>query len=355
MAAREQSVMKGFAMWGYRFAGIVVFCVLLLCSAASAASNLNLHRVSFTDPMHGILLATSDTESLVLTTSDAGKDWRIVYRTTKFLKSLAWASHSQGWIGGNEGVLLETDDGGASWKVIPSGTERNINALFYGGDSLFIGGDKGVFMKSKTPGIGWEKISLQTTQDLVAITRRATRLFALSRASISFSDDDGLTWNSLSALKWDTLIDCAFFSPTEGILSGGVALLTDDAGQTATPAKLPMNGRAGRMLIEGTQSLFLLIGSAETGNTAELNPTKLRSTSSIVHSSDRGRSWNSVWKVDGNGVRGGWLEDLGIMSEAKLVAVGNAGLMSMSLDTGKSWKACYLTSVGRSRFRCLSK
>ncbi|WP_263377689.1 WD40/YVTN/BNR-like repeat-containing protein [Granulicella paludicola] len=355
MATREQSAMKDIAMSGYKFVIVALSCVLLFCRAASASPNLDLHRVSFSDSTHGILLTTSDTESLVLSTVDAGKNWRIVYRTTKFLKSLAWADHAQGWIGGNEGLLLETENGGVSWKSIPSGTERNINALLYDGSSLFVAGDKGTFMKSESPGTAWEKISLQGTQDLVAITRGATRLFALSRGSISFSDDDGRTWKSLPPLRWETLIDCAFFSPTEGALSGGVALLTADEGKTAMPVKLPINGSAGRMLIEGTKSLFLLVGSAESGDAVELNPGRLSSTSAIVKSVDRGRSWISVWKVEGQTVRVGWLEDISAMEDGKVVAVGMAGLMNTSLDDGKSWRSCHLTSVGRSRFHCVAK
>jgi photosystem II stability/assembly factor-like uncharacterized protein len=333
------------------FARVAVIAALLFCRAAVAATGPDLHRVIFSDSTHGTILATSDTESIVLVTSDGGKRWKVAYKTPKFLRTQVWASRLHGWIGGNEGVLLETKDGGASWKPIPSGTERNINALYYYKTSLFIGANKGVLLMSKTPGANWVKLRVNSSTDVVTITHSGTRLFALSRAFLSFSDDGGQTWDVLPALRWDGIVDVAFFTPSEGVLSGRVVLLTSDAGKHVSLADLPFSGNAGRLLINGTNSMFLIYGSAESGSIAEPNPEKLKSSFFILSTDDRGRTWKPIWAIRGRTAQVGWLEDIASMGDGKLMAVGSAGLVSSSSDGGRTWAACYLRLSG-SQFLC---
>jgi photosystem II stability/assembly factor-like uncharacterized protein len=306
------------------------------------------------------------------------------------LHSVQFIDPQEGWAVGDEGAIWHTINGGQNWERQPSGVSASLRSVCFlnpytgwivGREELPRGagapGDGsarsiGVLLFTKDGGLSWRQTALNSLPGLNCVrfldiktgfvAGDATEQFP---AGVFRTTDCGRTWKPVPGPRMPGWLAMDFQDAENGALAGPWSRLATWRGQEIGPADVDMLGpRAIRDLkVIGNDAVAvgqggLVLLSRNTGGArwtyADLQlPTNLqadwdfhavswvgdhiwaagRPGSAILHSSDRGQTWqfmstdqplplNGLFFAD---AEHGW-------------AVGDFGTILATIDGGKTWK-----------------
>jgi photosystem II stability/assembly factor-like uncharacterized protein len=198
-------------------------------------------------------------KSLLLTSSDHGKSW--IQQTLKErpgsslfqdrdLYSIRFTPDGNAaWIVGEEGTILYSNDGGKTWTRQQSGTTKNLFkvAVVDPQTAAAVGAD-GTILHTSDGGAHWQsaKSPKMITLFDVVFTDKNTSWAAGEFSTILATKDGGQTWTVAAGGNTGDFTIGPFFTitfdtPQHAVAAGlaGELSVTDDAGKTWKPAKLP--------------------------------------------------------------------------------------------------------------------
>lgn len=161
-------------------------------------SEKRLHRLSFSDPLHGWAMSSDSTGADIFHTQNGGKSWRHQFRlSSPSMQSIFFVDSLMGWAVGGSGIVYHTNDGGKSWKLQHDGIkgEYALYDVFFVNDST-----------------GW----------------------AVGGLGIWHTANGGKSWGrQLCPLNWDESLQALHFTDENHGWAGslGVMLYTEDGGK----------------------------------------------------------------------------------------------------------------------------
>jgi photosystem II stability/assembly factor-like uncharacterized protein len=320
--------------------------LLLLAGGPARAGDLRcfddaaLRAVYFHDTDEG--WAAGD-DGVVCHTIDGGRTWerqptgvRASLRSVHFLPNNPFV----GWVagreelpqGGSAGVLLFTADGGGTWKRVLANSLPGLNVVrFVDEKTGYLAGDgadhlPGGLFRTADGGKRWEPVPGPRGASWLAACFRPgsggvlagawTRLGGLIRDHVALADLDYLGGRALCGVQ--ALDDKNFVAVGEG----GLVLLSQDGGVHWGPVDL---GLAPEVLAAWD---FHAVHSAGAQVWAVGRPG-----SAVLHSRDRGRSWEVQQTRQPLPLHGVHFAD-----DKHGWAVGDLGLILATADGGKTWQ-----------------
>ncbi len=224
-------------------------------------------------------------------------------------------------VGGANGLLLRTSDGGGSWSTQMLSALGDVGDIMRVDDDLLLacGGD-GMVMRSMDNGSSWTPVSTPAPNDLYALTRIGTTVWASGRdGAIVQSNDLGLTWTAQTSGTSERLHGIHALNAQDLVALGrnGVLLRSSNGGTSWTLSTL-----AGGDDLRG---LLFLDDAQQTGLISGPGGMILRST-------DLGATWSSISIGALNAVEGLASDDPDVV-----YAVGADALVLRSTDQGLTW------------------
>lgn len=296
------------------------------------------------------------------------------------LRAVQFVDGQEGWAVGDEGVVWHTIDGGKQWERQPTGVRASLRAVHFlnpftgwvaGREELPQGGSSGVLLVTRDGGLKWRRIGINALPGLHGIR------FFDDKNGLAFGDgseaypsglfataDGGHGWKPVAGPRCASWLAADFQDLQTGALAGTWSRLAALRNGRLVGADVDtLGGRALNSLrLAGTAAIavgqggLVLVSSDSAGvrwGFADLQlPTEVlacldfhgvacqgnhvwvvgRPGSLVLHSSDKGRSWehfsttqplplHAVHFID---AQHGW-------------AVGELGLVLATADGGKTW------------------
>jgi photosystem II stability/assembly factor-like uncharacterized protein len=159
-----------------------------------------------------------------------------------------------------------------------------------------------------------------TEADLHSVDVRGDVMYAVGDAgTLLTGTPDDVVWTAREAGTEADLVGVATLDGTIAVVIGGdgTVLRTEDAGETwtAVDAGLPAGAEPSAVTTVGAEG-FVIVGDGLG-----------------VWSEDAGVSWSAAEGLDGTG-----LNDVAVIKESRLLAVGDAGVVAESKDGGATWE-----------------
>ncbi len=223
-----------------------------------------------------------------LLSDDSGKSWRAVGTpVTRTLTGVAFQDAKVGVAVGHGGALVRTEDAGDSWTEIPmedAAPESLLGVTSLGGDRYAAYGAFGMYFLSTDSGRTWTRRTVISEEfenhiSQVIVGRHGALGLVGEYGTLARSDDGGETWTEVP-------------SPYTGSFFGAVQAKDDDA----------------------------LIAFGMRGT--------------VYRSTDLGTTWQKVELGTTAALNGGC-----VLSDGRIVLVGNAGLVAISDDNGQTLNA----------------
>lgn len=310
----------------------------------------------------------------VNTTENGGITWRQVNTdASSSLNAVSCSGTGICVVVGDSGGLLVTGDGGATW-----GTRPNTTPALYGVDcksACVAVGAGGTVLMSVDGGLTWSARDSGTSEDLRGVSC-ASKSFCMAvggEGTLISSSDGGATWAShASGLShWlPNAISCTGQSFCVAVGGDGTIATTRDGGSTwiarADPASdtgYDLNsvscpkidlcvavGARGSILqstdvgatwinrTSGTGDQLVSVTCLGGGSCVALGlGDSWRKGTSVLTSSDGGRTWIVRPSVPPTGDRGALLDRVSCATVDVCVAVGDHGVIEESADGGATW------------------
>lgn len=326
-----------------RFLSLALFTSVALAPSTRAADprhfeDAPLHAIQFVDQNEG--WAVGD-EGVVWHSIDSGRTWeRQPTGVRASLRSIHFLNPYTGWIAGREelpqgggsvGVVLFTQDGGLRWKTTGTNIMPGLNLVrFLDNKTGFLAGDatdqfpSGVFATADSgrtwkpvPGPrcpGWLAGDFQDGQS-GALAGPWSRLSVLRDNAVTKADVDYLGGRNLRGLHLSG-------SQAVAVGQGGLVLLSVNGGGRWRYAelKLPTELLAAWDFhgVYSVKEHIWVVG---------------RPGSALLHSGDRGQSWETLSTEQPLPLNAVFFQD-----ESHGWAVGELGSILATVDGGKSWK-----------------
>jgi photosystem II stability/assembly factor-like uncharacterized protein len=161
-----------------------------------------------------VSMATADESGVIARSDETGTLWSVVHRTRSAWNAVEFADLVNGWVVGSNGGILGTSDGGDSWNAQRQDTSEDLRDL-----------------------------AVLSAARVVVVGGAPPVIPAFSGGALVLGTDDrGTSWNRVSvpqgpAIERATLVSVCFLSTGIGVTfgggtSGGVALRSEDSGQT---------------------------------------------------------------------------------------------------------------------------
>ena len=317
-------------------------------------SSVNLKAMSFSSPNHGICVGSKSGSFAFYYTTD-GINWTKspnptnipnVYTNRTDIYALDMASDNvaciTGWgsyIGAQPSFTIRTNDGGANWEYQIQAAEDRIYVSMY--DITFkdeyvgiaVGGSSykgGVAYKTIDGGITWKEVFLPIGFQCKSISIVNDKICIVgSGGGIVISDDDGVTWTSITEAPTSTLFTIENIGENIIVAAGfyGVFLKSTDNGKTWHSSYTSDNN-----VCPTIEDLFFL--DENIGYAAQRN----RMVSKTV---DGGKTWKQIMKdtisttVNNLGVQ--FInEEIGFVVGK---AANNVSAFYKTLDGGVTWSS----------------
>ena len=139
------------------------------------------------------------------------------------LNNLYFLSTTEGWIVGDLGKVLHTVDGGDHWIDVPAGINTTLRAVFFSDETTgYIGGD-GNILRTRDGGFSWTKTTTDfDIYDIYFDPVLKNKGYAVGSKGIILSTNDyGNTWYSTTSGN-QNLNRIAFNLPNKGWITGSV-------------------------------------------------------------------------------------------------------------------------------------
>jgi hypothetical protein len=242
------------------------------------------------------------------------------------LVAIACVGAATAWVVGSGGTVLSTDDAGATWQRHELGVTSDLNAVaateaHSGGDwSVVIAGDDGIvlerhgageFTRVPAPALDWSAVAADESGEQL--------LLASDDGTLWRSDSGGRAYQVFGA---DDAVLHGLSTTHDGVHavavgSGGLVVITHDAGASWTPVTVPtardlfatrISKDGSEILAVGDAGVVVTIGPSGVGAVEHLDPALA--------------------------LRGVHLHHTGAGH-----AVGDAGVVLFTPDVGRSWSA----------------
>lgn len=299
------------------------------------------------------------------------------------LRSVFFASASNGWAVGDGGTIAATTDGGANWSSQTSGTSQRLNAVAFS-DAMtgYVAGAGGVLRKTTNGGASWTAPSVPGGEELLDVDARTSAVFVVGQNGFGKkSTNGGVTWTELK-LNTDTQsdvtgvyalsADSAFF-----IGGGGYIRLMTNGGATSRWGIHQMHGRLSDIhffdhlkgwaissknlavlrTTDGGATWQLPIGTtvsqswsqkitnnSSIGNTFALHPTDKNTIyvalgSGVHRSTDLGETWAQVATITGGGSTHSFYVSRRDPDTWMAAHTGGGDRISRTTNAGSTWTA----------------
>lgn len=191
----------------------------------------SLNEIHFTDSLHGAIVGDSGT---VLTTSDAGENWRErVFPSKQHIISIENISQDTMLVCTNEGELYISPNKGEDWEMLVKLAETSLNSIAIFNNVIIVVGDSGKVFRNRNSILQWDTISTSTANDLHCCSLSGTSSIAVgNKGTIILSKDGGNSWDSVfSDISFD-LYTSVFVSDSSLLCMGskGYQVLSTDRG-----------------------------------------------------------------------------------------------------------------------------
>lgn len=299
------------------------------------------------------------------------------------LRSVFFASASDGWAVGDGGTIVATSDGGASWSSQTSGTLLRLNGVAFS-DVLtgYVVGAGGVCRKTTNGGASWTPTSVPGGEDLLDVDARTAAVFVVGQNGFGKrSTNGGVTWTELklntdvrsdvtgvyalsadsaffiggggyirlmaisnATSRWGThqmhgrLSDIHFFNHLNGwaVSSKNFAVLrTTDGGATwLLPTGTTVSQAWSQKITNGSS----------IGNTFSLHPTDKNTIyvalgSAVHRSTDLGETWAQVATITGGGSTHSFYVSRRDPDTWMAAHTGGGDRISRTTNAGSTWTA----------------
>jgi len=224
----------------------------------------------------------------ILRTDDAGQTWTSqVSGTSQNLIGISVVSPSEAWAVGTAGTILHTTDGGTTWITQTSGTTVLLTDVV-GTSSLetWAVGQGGLILHTIDGGQNWQVQTSGTSQTLVGLSKvpSSATLWAVGHDG-TILQYNGSTWQTRAS---GTSLD----------LGSVVATSSSEAWATAfdgSSVLLHYDGNNWGFLSEAPVQSIIAVRSIFNNTTQNYEVWATGSEGAIIHSSDHGRSWRTIY------------------------------------------------------------
>lgn len=181
----------------------------------------------------------------MLKTTNGGRDWiEQPSGTNKTLFDIYFSDSNTGTAVGEQGTIIKTTDGGLSWNTLTSGTTSNLNSVYFldSNNGVSVGSNSGIFLKTTNGGNSWISKSFLIDLNSVSFTDINTGTIAGKNGYISRTTDGGVTWNLQQSGIQEAIFDVEFKDDNNGMAVGFKRILkTTNSGSTWTPVYTSQN------------------------------------------------------------------------------------------------------------------
>ena len=349
--------------------------------AQSSGTAETLYGVSFPDANNGTAVGLWTTVGTVFHTTDGGDTWVPQQTSTTgsngVFISVSFADVNNGTIVGNDGIIEHTTDGGNSWLAQNSGTTHTLDGVsFLDVNNGIAVGLAGTIIKTTDAGASWTKIQFSSSSDLldvsftninfcliVGINHTVVKLTSTSwtryyldgtgnfygasfntivgvNGQIFCTTDSGTNWDSQRTGPTRTLIGISLTNENVGTVvgDGGTILRTTDGGNnwTLQPYSSPTIGGSLYDYLNDVSFSDDNNGFIAGGYFHPLPGVATYDNGLILHTSDGGTNWQSVYNYSQSAFRG-----ISCPSTNTCIAVGYVDLYDQS---SSSWidHACWV-------------
>ncbi|MBY0527175.1 MAG: hypothetical protein K2R98_27515 [Gemmataceae bacterium] len=298
------------------------------------------------------------------------------------LNAVQFVDRNEGWAVGDEGVVWHTIDGGDHWERQPTAVRASLRAVHFlnpytgwavGREELpHAAGSVGVVLVTRDGGLKWQRMSANALPGLQRVHFFDDRNGIVAGdgseqypTGLHATSDGGRTWKPVAGPRCPSWLASDFQDLQTGALAGAWSrLATVRKGVLGAADVDTLGGRSVRGLqVAGTRAVavgqggLVLVSSASAGvrwGYADLRlPSEVtacldfhavacrgdhtwvagRPGSMILHSADRGQTWQL--RPTGQTLP---LNGVAFLDELYGWAVGELGTVLATVDGGKSWK-----------------
>lgn len=235
----------------------------------------------------------------VYNSKDRGKSWDAVdVPGTGFtLNAISFSDPQHGWAVGGKGLVIRTKDGGKSWELLKQPTHSELHEVYFANSRVgYIAGNER--FGDKITDEVWGSIEIFCTRD------------------------GGETWRRCYK-KDEPSIVFQIMAPSESValvaLDGNRLIRTDDQGANWQPVDL--SGKKVFSVARASDGALWVVGNKGT----------------FERSEDGGRTWRHGESFEGGAARKDW-EQIAFNLTGMGIAVGEGGLLAVTLDNGKTWQ-----------------
>jgi len=302
----------------------------------------------------------------VLRTTNGGQSWIAGVMGDKIF-SVFFINQSTVYAAGDHGVIYRTDDGGVNWNYISPSARiaayDHLSVYFFNANEGFVTGLRGRILKTVNGGATWQEHAT-TYLDIVAFSFGNSNIgYAAIWNTVFKTTDKGQTWDSLPPISlgpYSAFGQGLFFNPDTGILTASEPAKiykTTNGGQTwigINPAGSSYEYVAGISFINNSTGYASLrtssaYGIFKTTNGADTwqeigsyqnffhlqfvneNTGYATRFQKLFRSIDGANTWTEVLDI------GRDIESIWFHNAAKGFVAGEAGILRMTLDSGKTW------------------
>ncbi len=258
------------------------------------------------------------------------------FRGFTFLDNDRWIA-----VGGNEendaiSTIAFTNDRGDSWNLLEDAVNAQLTAITFPNNVVgYITGWNGTLRKSMDGGESWQPLTLDG--DLASRNYEATHFIDAeigfivggnpsndSIQTIAFTNDGGSNWNIIRDQRGPQLNDITFVDDQRGFIvaDDGLLFSTVDGGTLWSDTLLNIQARNFKA-IDFSGNLGIIVGGHPTNDSIQ----------TILISTDGGSTWDLTLDRVGS-----QLNDVEIIGDDWIIAVGNDGTILQSVDQGTTWQ-----------------
>ena len=256
----------------------------------------------------------------VLMSEDAGQTWTShATPVTRTLTAVAFEDEKLGVAVGHGGSLVRTEDGGDNWTEVPmeqADSESLLGVTSLGGGRFAAYGAFGMYFDSTDGGKTWQRhsvISEDFDRHISQVLPVGDKLLMVAESgNLAVSGDRGATWRRIK-------------SPYEGSYFGATRLGGDGV------VVFGMRGNVYRTDDLVSLDLSALAEPDVAGAEAEVEPADEYDEGSMTEDEGLELNWRKIDIDTTASLMAGKL-----LSDGRLLLVGNAGLMALSTDNGQS-------------------